>query len=90
MSIAAVNSLVDAAVAAQDAGDYATALKKLRAAEMRLAVMPDTIGVTGTQLRWDRASISRAIKQLEGTRSAAGGIRRTRINYVNPGPGEDC
>ncbi len=85
MSAAAINAKIDAAVAAQEAGDYGTALKYLRSAKMLLAAKPDSqSGDDG--LTWDRAAIDAAITdlaRLQAVTSAArsGSIRKTKIIY---------
>ena len=90
MSIADINAKVAAAVAANDAGDIATALQHLRSARMLLVATPDSQGKDGLALRWDRSAIDSMIKDLESTRAAAaasraGGIRRTKVKYVRTG-----
>lgn len=91
MSATAVNTKVNLAVAAQESGDYASALTYLRSAQILLSAMPDSTGPGGSGMQYDRTSIDRMITALTKLNNASaarasGGIRRTKIEYVNP----DC
>jgi hypothetical protein len=84
MSAADINAKVQAAITAQEAGDYNTALTYLRSAQALLAVEPDATTSRGSSLSYDRAAIASLIQQMTRLRNASRGIQRTKINYVNP------
>jgi DNA-binding transcriptional regulator LsrR (DeoR family) len=89
-----INSKVAAAIAAQESGDYATALTYLRSAKMLLAGIPN-VAQESSSLQWDRTAIDSMItdlKQLAAagssstvTASQRRGIRRTNITYKRAG-----
>lgn len=85
VSASRINATVEEAVAAMEAGDWSTAIRKLMAAQARLAAKPDsTSGMSG--LRWDRASITRLLAecrrmQTSAATASSGGIRRSAIEY---------
>ena len=72
MTIAAatIQTKIEAAVTAQEAGDYATALKNLRSAKLLLSGLPN-IQSGDANIGWDRASIDSMIAELEQLRHAA-------------------
>lgn len=81
MSASELSTLIDAAVTANEAGDFATALTKLRSARMTLMKMPD--GRAGEhEMRWRVSDIESMIADIERARSAAAGIRTTKIHHV--------
>jgi len=80
MSVSDINSKISEAISAQESGDYATAIIKLRSAQMLMAGMPDA-GSDGEQLRWDRAAIDRMLSELQRQQSASGGLRFTKIKF---------
>lgn len=89
MSASDINTKVQQAITAQEAGDYAAALTYLRSAKILLAATPDATTSRGSSLTWDRTSIDQMITQLTALNNAAkarraGGPQRTKINYVNP------
>lgn len=81
MGPAEINSKVAEAIAANEAGDPATALTKLRSAHMMIAALPNATGPDGVSLQWDRAAVLSLIAQVQAQQGAAGGIRRTKISY---------
>ena len=82
MSASELTTLIDAAVAANEAKDFATALLKLRSARMTLMKMPD--GRAGEhELRWRMSDIESMIADVEQARAAAGGVRTTKITRGN-------
>ena len=91
-----VNTKVDEAIAAHEAGDVETALRKLRSARMLLVAIPDSSTPDGGSLRFDRASIESMITDLQGEKNAAsiasaGGIRRSKVRYKRTDADEeDC
>jgi hypothetical protein len=95
MSVADINSKISEAVAAQEAGDYATALTKLRSAKMLLAGISDQRDAMGNEMKWDRAAIDKMIEDLQAQQSATlapgrGAIRRTKIVYKRVRNETDC
>jgi hypothetical protein len=79
-----INAKVAEAVAAQEAGDYQTALTKLRSAKMLISSTPDARHGEG-MLQWERTSIDSMIRDLTRQLSASAGIRRTKVVYKRPG-----
>lgn len=80
------------AAAAVMSGDYATARQNADAALVTLSMMADAGGPAGTNLTWDREAILQFIvlcDQRLAASATTGGIRRTRVNYVNP-TSDDC
>jgi pyruvate kinase len=90
MSVADINSKVAEAIAANESGDYATALTKLRSAQMLLAATPNATGHDGVGLQWDRQAIASMIAEVSRQASASGGIQRTRVTYRRVGSVPDC
>jgi hypothetical protein len=87
MSLASIKTLVAAAVAAQEAGDLATAITKLTSAQLLFAAVPNSrSGADG--LDFDRASIDRMISTLRQRQTNAEisstGIRTMKTRYVRP------
>jgi hypothetical protein len=93
MSVSDINTKCAAAAAAVEAGDYETALLKLRAARMLMAGLPDSQGAD-SGLRWDRTSIDKMItdltQQKTNSSTRTSGIRTTNITYKNPRSDSDC
>lgn len=82
-TVSEINTLADDAAAAIAAGDYATAVNKLRGAQVLLAAIPDQIQEQ-TELRWDRRAIEAAIATCQGAAAQAGGVVRRKYRYVRP------
>ncbi len=94
MSIAQLNTLYTAAVAAIDAADYDTAIAKLMAVKLRLATTPNinrAIGGGGSEaISWNAAEIDTLIAQCRQMKStalaaASGGIQSTKVVYGRAG-----
>ena len=83
MSAALINTKVDEAIAAHEAGDTATSLAKLRSAKMLLSGIPDGKH-EDQELKWDRNAIDSMIGDLKRQQGAKAGIRCAPIRYVNP------
>jgi len=79
-----INTKVTAAIAASEAGDYATALTMLASAKALLAAMPDRQIGDGVTLTWDRAAIDSLLVHFQQRSNAATGITRTKITYTRP------
>lgn len=84
MGAAEYNAKIQEAIDAQEAGDIATALAKMRAARMMLAGMPNS-STPDVSLQWDRASLDSMIADLVRQKSGSAGIRRQKVRYVRPG-----
>lgn len=87
MSAAQINSRVELAVAAIDAGDFATAKRHLLAAKAYLSARSDIRTGMNSEIRWDRKAIDSLIAQCDQAGTAAavattGALRRTKINRV--------
>ena len=91
MSVSALQTKRDAAIAAMESGDYASAIQYALSAKMLLATMPNANRSAdgGSQgLSWNAQAIDSFIgecKQLQ-TASAvsSSGIRCTKVRYVRP------
>ena len=83
MSASEVNTKVAEAVTANEAGDFSTALTKLRSAKMLLIAMPDAKkgGDDGVELRWNREAIDSLIVQMQQQVGQTAGIRRTKFGH---------
>ena len=68
-----INTRVEAAVTAMDAGDYTTAREKLETASVMLAGLPDS-KKGNSELQWDREAIDKMLARVaeRETRSSAG------------------
>lgn len=62
--IAEINAAMENAVAAQEAGDYASALRHMETAMMRIAVLPNS-QFDDERLEWDRSAIQSMIQYLQ-------------------------
>ena len=62
--ITAINSAMDAAVAAQEAGDYRTALVRVESAWMRIATLADS-EFENERLEWSREGVENLMKWLQ-------------------------
>ena len=62
--IAEINAKMEDAVAAQEAGDYASALRHMETAYMRISVLPNS-EFDKERLEWDRQGIESLIKYLQ-------------------------
>ncbi len=90
MSIADLETLYTAAVAAIDAAEYDTAITKLMAVKLRLATTPNLTRATGgggsQGISWNAAEIDSLIAQCRQLKSqalaaASGGMQSSRIVY---------
>ena len=91
MTIAELNTLYSAAVSALDSGDYATAISKAMAMQVRLATTPNltrNLGGGGSQaIAWTSESIAEFIAQARRLQSAAraaasgGPFQTTKVTY---------
>lgn len=84
MSANLINTKVAAAIAASEAGDYATATTLVESAKLLLAAMPDRQAGDGVTLTWDRAAIDTLLAHYRRRAGAAVGITRTKITYTRP------
>ena len=73
MSVAAINQKITEAVDAQEAGDFDTAISKLRSAKMLMSGKPDTEFET-ERLIWDRNAIDAAIADMRRAQASQAGI----------------
>jgi len=92
MSIAQLETLYSAAIAALEAGDYATAILKATAAKFRIATTPNLArnlaGGGSQQISWNDASaIDRFIADCRRAASAAtaassGAFAQSKVTYA--------
>jgi len=89
ISVAQLNTHLEAARTAIAAADYDTAHTQAMAAQACLAGLPDG-GQAGNTVEWratidgllDRIGVAR--RRAASTDATTGGIRRTRIDYTRP------
>jgi hypothetical protein len=81
--IADINTAMEAAVAAQEAGDYATALHKMESALMRISVLPNS-QFDDERLEWDRPAIQSLIEYLKGRVASQTTSGQPRTNLIRP------
>jgi hypothetical protein len=62
--IEAINDAMEIAVAAQEAGDYAAALRSMESAFIRICALPNS-EFDNERLEWDRERIESLIKYLK-------------------------
>lgn len=85
----ALNSYMDAAVTALAAGDYATALNQVLAAQGILSVLPDLTRSSGTDggtqaAKWDRTAIDGLIKRIRQQQGAGLGVQTADCVFNRP------
>jgi hypothetical protein len=94
MSIAQLDTLYEAAVAAMDAGSFDTAILKLMAIKVRLATTPNlskSLGGGGaSSITWNAAEIDTLIGQCHQMKALAahatsGPFRQTKVAYARAG-----
>ena len=68
------------------AGDYGTALEQAICAQGLIATTPETEtgGRDGQRLAFSSNQITEFIGNIRKIRASRRGIRRTKVNYVNP------
>lgn len=79
-----VRTKVQEAVTAQEAGDYATALSKLRSARMLLAGLPKRSKHGEHELEFDVGSLDQMINELQKQNTAAEGVKVSKLTYQQP------
>ncbi len=92
-----INAAMDAAIAAQEAGDYATALAKARTAWMLISGLPNSM-FDNEQLQWQPTAVESVMKELQRLANQAassatgdgGIIRPVPIVYTRETPIRDC
>lgn len=89
MSIATIQTKIEEAVTAQEAGDYATALTKLRSARMLRMALPSSVQHGDERIEYAVADIDLMIRDLESASAASTGIQSIDIEYQRPGA-VDC
>ncbi len=81
---AQITAKVNEAIAANESGDYATALQALTSARMLLLATPNT-SHDGSSVQWDRAAIDSLIVEVRRAQTQAsltsGGMKMTKITY---------
>jgi len=91
MSIAQLDTLYEAAVAAMDAADFATAILKLMAIKARLATTPNlnraVAGGGSEAITWNAAEIDSLITQCRQLKAASihatsGPFNQTKVAYA--------
>jgi hypothetical protein len=82
MAASDVNTLMTAASVARLAGDYATALKNLEAAQMVLGGVPDAGFHDGAYMKYRPEDIQNSIDNVRKSQAAAAGIQRTKLQHT--------
>jgi hypothetical protein len=89
-TFAAIETLMDAAVAAMAAADYGTARDKALAAQALLSVLPNTSrnssGGGSDALTWDRVAVSQFVANAIKLANASRGIVESKVR-LQPLPG---
>ena len=62
--IVRINTAMDAAIAAQEIGDFRTALSKTRSAWMLICGLPNSM-FDNEQLHWDREGLAKLMEELQ-------------------------
>ena len=90
MSVADINTAMDAAVAYMATGDYSAAIAQATKALGLMAVLPDSRHGSG-EMRWRTAGVEAFINQIRKLQSASNGLGNSagimqiqKVNYVNP------
>ncbi len=88
MTVAALNTQRDAAVAALLAGDYATAKQHALAAKLLLstgmASVSESAGGGSRSMSWDANAIDEFLRECDRMLAGTGGVRTTKITYARP------
>ena len=99
MSIPQLETLYEAAIAAMESGDFATAILKLMAIKTRLVITPnlaESIGSGGTSsVTWNATSAEQIDSlileckqrraQSQASMGRSGPLRQSRVTYARPG-----
>lgn len=81
--IVEINTAMETAVAAQEAGDYGAALSAMETAYMRICVLPDS-EFDRERLEWDREGIKALIDYLKKRQTETAGGPRGSLIQSNP------
>lgn len=81
--IAEINTAMDNAVAAQEAGDYASALHHMETAYMRISTLPNT-QFDDERLEWDRPAIESMLKYLQAKVASQTNTGAPRTTLIRP------
>ena len=83
--IAPINAAIENAVAAQETGDYASALRHLETAYLRITVLPNS-EFNNERLEWKPEAILAAIQHLKSRISAGAGTGAPRDSLIVSNP----
>ena len=86
MSLAQINTKMAAAVAALEAGDYATALTNALCAQGLVAASP-TSEHGNDKISWQDNKIAdfvANVRRAQAADTASGGMQQTKVTYVRP------
>lgn len=81
ITVAEINTAMNEAITAQEAGDYETALSKLRSVKMRLAAKPD-IEFEREKMLWDREAIDAIYNELKRLQATQSGSARGNLVQI--------
>lgn len=81
ITTAEINTAMNAAIAAQEAGDFATALIKVRTVKMMLVAKPDS-EFEREKLIWNREAIDELYAELKRLAAAQSDSTRGKIQQI--------
>lgn len=81
MSLADVRAKITEAVAANETGDFATAITKLRSAQMLLAAIPTRSRQGESEIAFEQERISGLLAELTRQNAGAQSIQRTKFTF---------
>lgn len=84
-----VNEKIALAVTANEAEDYATALKYLRSAKALLAALPSRSSAEGSEVEIRAETIDSLIADIRRAHGATLGVRGTDVEYKNTPPDDE-
>jgi hypothetical protein len=70
---------IDEAVTAQEAGDYSTAIAKIRSAKLLLATMPTRSRQGESEFAFEREQLDSLLAELTRQQASSQGIQRTKF-----------
>jgi hypothetical protein len=81
MSATDIQGKIASAIAASEAGDYTTAVQKLRSAKMLMAAIP-AVQHAEERIEYNQTALDKMITDFQKLEAAAGGLQRRPMTYV--------
>lgn len=88
-TIAEVSAKIALAVAANESGDYGSALTYLRSAKMLLGILPSRSAKEGQEVEFDADKLDSMMAEIRRAQGASSGLRSSAIEYKNTPPSDD-